>query len=140
MAKADPIKKNLMAIRAALEDAKALDIVALDVRKVSDFTDYMVVVTGTSTRHVVSVADKVVDTLRAQGVRAAGMEGHDAGEWVLIDFGGVVVHVMRQQARDFYGLEKLWGDGKAVDLEVKEKPARAPKKAKSAARKPARKR
>lgn len=140
MAKADPIKKNLMAIRAALEDAKALDIVALDVRKVSDFTDYMVVVTGTSTRHVVSVADKVVDTLRAQGVRAAGMEGHDAGEWVLIDFGGVVVHVMRQQARDFYGLEKLWGDGKAVDLEVKAKPARAPKKAKSAARKPARKR
>jgi ribosome-associated protein len=140
MAKADPIKKNLLAIHAALADAKALDVVVLDVRKVSDFTDYMVIVTGTSTRHVVSVAEKVVDTLRAQGVRAAGMEGHDAGEWVLIDFGGVVVHIMRQQARDFYGLEKLWGDGKPVDLAVKVKPVRAPKKAKSAARKPTRKR
>ena len=98
----------------ALEEAKARDIAVLDVRKVSDFTDYMVIATGTSNRHVQSTADRVVESLREHGVRPVGSEGQKIGDWVLIDFGDVVVHVMREQARDFYNLEKLWSDARQV--------------------------
>src|SRR5437868_2232022 len=99
----------------ALLDAKAQDITVLDVQDIAGFTDTMVIVSGTSTRHVQSVADKVVDKLRRHGVRAIGVEGEKIGEWVLIDFGAVVVNVMRPQTRDFYNLEKLWSDGKPVE-------------------------
>ena len=95
----------------ALEDAKALDIVLLDVRKLTDITDYMIVASGTSTRHVAGVADKLVDHMRALGRKPIGMEGKEIGEWVLIDFGDVVAHIMRPQTRDFYNLEKLWAQG-----------------------------
>jgi ribosome-associated protein len=101
-------------IEDALEDAKALDIVVLDVRKIAMFTDYMVIVTGTSTRHVAAVADKVVDRLREKGRRPVGVEGMGTSDWVLVDYGDVVLHVMRTQTRDFYQIEKLWGEGKRV--------------------------
>ncbi len=100
----------------ALVDAKAQDIAVLDVQQISGFTDTLMVVSGTSTRHVQSVADRVVDKLRERGVRVLGVEGQQTGEWVLIDFGAVVVNVMRPQTRDFYNLEKLWSDGKPLDL------------------------
>lgn len=92
----------------AIEDAKGLDIRVLDVRGISDITDYMIVASGTSGRHVSSVADKVVDMMREHKLRPLGVEGKDIGEWVLIDFGDVVAHVMRPQIREFYNLEKLW--------------------------------
>lgn len=96
---------------AALEDAKALDIVVLDVRKLTDIADYMVIASGTSTRHVSGAADRVVDSMRALGRKPLGVEGKDTGEWVLVDFGDVVAHIMRPQTRDFYNLEKLWAQG-----------------------------
>ena len=111
-----PKKKLYRLIVDALRDAKAKDIVVLDVRKVANFTDYMVVVSGTSTRHVQSTADKVIEKLRGHGQRALGVEGLDVGEWVLVDFGEAVVHVMRPQTRDFYNLEKLWSEGKRVKV------------------------
>jgi ribosome-associated protein len=98
----------------ALEDAKAQDITVLDVRKVAGFTDYMVIVTGTSNRHVVSLADKVIDNLRERDRRPVGVEGMQGGDWVLVDYGDVVVHVMRAPTRDFYQIEKLWSEGKRV--------------------------
>ncbi len=98
-------------ILAAIADAKGQDTKTLDVRGVTDFTDYMIVVSGTSSRHVQTVADKVRTHLRDLGVRPVGTEGEKTGDWVLIDFGDVVVHVMRPQVRDFYNLEKLWGEG-----------------------------
>jgi len=101
-------------ITDALADAKALDVTVLDVREVCDFTDAMVVASGTSTRHVQSVADRIIDALRKRGVRTLGVEGEKIGEWVLIDFGAVVVHVMRPQTRDFYNLEKLWSVGNSI--------------------------
>jgi ribosome-associated protein len=100
----------------ALDDAKARDIAVLDVRKVATFTDYMIIVTGTSNRHVVAAADIVIEHLRDHSRRPTGVEGMESGDWVLIDFGDVVVHVMRAQTRDFYGLEKLWGDGKRLKV------------------------
>lgn len=127
MPKATTARKTQSWIKHALEDAKARDITVLDVRKISDFTDYMVIATGTSNRHVQSTADKVVDTLRAHGVRAVGVEGGKTGDWVLIDFGDVVAHVMREEIRDFYNLEKLWSDAKRIEASPG-KPARTRKK------------
>jgi ribosome-associated protein len=102
-------KRKQQLVREALDDAKAQDVSVLDVRKIADFADYMIVASGTSSRHVASMADKVVDAMREHGVRAQGVEGKDTGEWVLIDFGDVIVHLMRPQTREFYALEKLWG-------------------------------
>jgi ribosome-associated protein len=95
----------------ALGDAKGQDIRVISVRGVTDFTDEMILVSGTSSRHVQTLADKVKSHLRDLGVRAVGAEGEAVGDWVLIDFGDIVVHVMRPQVRDFYNLEKLWGEG-----------------------------
>lgn len=111
-----PKKKLYRLIVDALHDAKAKDIVVLDVRKVSDFTDYMVIASGTSTRHVQSTADRVIEQLRGHGQRALGVEGLDVGEWVLVDLGEAVVHVMRPETRDFYNLEKLWSEAKPVKV------------------------
>jgi len=127
MPKATTAKKTQSWIQDALEDAKARDIAVLDVRKISDFTDYMVIATGTSNRHVQSTADKVVDALRTHGVRTVGVEGGKTGDWVLIDFGDVVAHVMREEIRDFYNLEKLWSDAKRIEAGAG-KPARTRKK------------
>lgn len=111
-AKKSPAKTKWQdSIVTALEDAKALDIVVLDVRKLTDIADYMIVASGSSTRHVAGVADKLVDRMRALGRKPIGMEGKEIGEWVLIDFGDVVAHIMRPQTRDFYNLEKLWAQG-----------------------------
>ena len=133
-------RKILQAIQDTLEDAKAKDIVMLDVSKISDFTDCMVVASGTSNRHVSSVADRVTDKLRELGLRPIGTEGHKTGDWVLVDFGDVVVHVMREQVRDFYNLEKLWSDAKGLEIKKPvetEKPKAPRKKAKSVKKKAA---
>ncbi len=98
----------LKTICAVLDQAKGLEITSLDVRKMTDIADYMVVASGTSTRHVCALADRLVDELRIRDVRPVGVEGREQGEWVLVDFGDVIVHVMLPQTRDFYNLEKLW--------------------------------
>ena len=135
MPKVAKAKKTQQWIQNALENAKTQNIAVLDVRKISDFTDYMVIATGPSNRHVQSSADKVVETLRGHGVRPVGIEGKQLGDWVLIDFGDVVVHIMREQTRDFYNLEKLWSDAKRVEpgkhKETAKKP-RATRKTKTA--------
>jgi len=97
-------------IREALEQAKAEEIVVLDVRLLTDITDYMIIASGTSTRHVASTGRKVDDLLRERGHKSQGLEGVEGGEWVLIDFGDVIVHVMHPKTRAFYALEKLWSE------------------------------
>ncbi|MBX3725600.1 MAG: ribosome silencing factor [Xanthomonadales bacterium] len=93
---------------AALEDLKAVDIKAIDVRGRTSVTDHIVVASGTSNRHVKSIADEVVRQLKAAGAALLGVEGEREGEWVLVDLGDVVVHVMLPRVREFYGLERLW--------------------------------
>jgi ribosome-associated protein len=92
----------------ALEDVKAKDIATLDVRKMTSVTDYMVVASGTSNRHVKALADAVADKSRAAGPRPVGVEGEEGSEWVLLDLQDVLVHVMLPRVREFYNLEKLW--------------------------------
>lgn len=95
----------------ALEDVKARDIVCLDVRDLTSVTDYMVVASGTSNRHVKALVDNVAEKASAAGHRPLGVEGEEGGEWVLLDLQDVLVHVMLPKVRAFYNLEKLWSLG-----------------------------
>ena len=97
----------------ALEDLKAFDIVRIDVRGQSDFTDFMVIANGRSKRQVSALAEHVVMKAKEAGEQPLGVEGLRGGEWVLVDLGEVIVHTMLPQARNHYQLEKLW----AVELE-----------------------
>ena len=100
---------NLLATaQQALEDLKAVDPVVLDVRELSAVMDWLVVASGTSSRHVKSLADNVMMKAKEQGVRPLGVEGERVGEWVLVDLADVVVHIMQPATREFYDLERLW--------------------------------
>lgn len=94
----------------ALEDMKGIDIKVLDVHKKSNVTDIMVIAAGNSTRQVKSLAGHVVEKAKAAGQQPLGVEGEQDSSWMLVDLGDVVVHVMLPETRDFYNLEKLWGD------------------------------
>ena len=92
----------------ALDDLKAVNTVTMDVGELTDVMDKLVIASGTSNRHVKALADNVSVEAKKQGVRPIGVEGNDSGEWVLVDFGDVVVHVMLPATRDLYDLERLW--------------------------------
>jgi ribosome-associated protein len=102
-----PIEKLLEAVHGAVEELKAKDIVEIDVRGKSSVTDFMVVASGTSSRHVKSIADEVVRFAKKLDVQPLGVEGETEAEWVLVDLGDVVVHVMLPRVREFYALERL---------------------------------
>lgn len=95
-------------IIAALEDVKGRDIVTLDVQNLTDVMDTLIVASGTSTRQVKALAEHVVECGKKAGFQPLGVEGKESAEWVLVDFGDVVVHVMTPATRAFYELEKLW--------------------------------
>ena len=93
---------------ATLEDHKALEITDIDVSELTNVTDHMIICSATSTRHANALAEKLIRTMRENGVRALGVEGEAEGEWILVDLGDIVVHIMLPAQRDFYDLEKLW--------------------------------
>ena len=95
-------------IIAALDELKAINIESMDVRHLTSITDIMIIASGKSNRQVRALADKVVESAKTFGVKPLGVEGHEHGEWVLVDLGDVIVHVMHPTTRDYYQLEKLW--------------------------------
>jgi ribosome-associated protein len=109
-----PVSKLRDVVLGALAELKAVDVKALDVRGLTDITDTMVVASGTSDRHVKSLADRVTQRCKEAGFRPYGIEGERDGEWVLLDLQDVVLHVMLPRVREFYALEKLWEGGAAA--------------------------
>lgn len=101
-------------IGTALDDGKAVDVRVLDVRRLTVITDFMIVASGRSARQVRALTDRVLEAARTAGAAVVGVEGANQGEWVLVDLGGVVVHLMQPDARDFYQLEKLWEERTAA--------------------------
>ncbi|REL30139.1 ribosome silencing factor [Thalassotalea euphylliae] len=93
-----------------IDDLKGRDIITLNIQDKASFADYMVVASGNSNRHVKSIAQNVAMECRAEGIEPLGIEGNDIGEWSLVDLGSVVVHVMTDEQRDKYQIEKLWQD------------------------------
>jgi len=106
-----PVPVLLANVHAALEELKAKDIVEIDVRGKSSVADYLVIASGTSTRHVKSSADEVVKFAKRLEVMPLGIECEREAEWVLVDLGDVIVHVMLPRVREFYALERLWTVG-----------------------------
>ncbi|MBL8298640.1 MAG: ribosome silencing factor [Rhodanobacteraceae bacterium] len=112
MAKASDVVERLrIEVHNALEGLKAKDITELDVRGKTSIADYIVVASGTSTRHVKSIADEVIKFAKKAGSPPLGVEGQREAEWVLVDLGDIIVHIMLPRVREFYGLERLWSVG-----------------------------
>ena len=105
------VESLLKTVHAALDELKAKDVVQIDVRGKSSVCDFMVIASGTSTRHVKSIADEVVRFAKKLDVMPLGVEGEREAEWVLVDLGDVVVHAMLPRVREFYALERLWTVG-----------------------------
>ena len=103
------------AVSAVLEK-KASQVVVLDLRHTPAFTDFFVLCSGQNSRQVKAIADSVEEALRAAGVRPAHIEGYDRADWVLMDFFTFIVHVFAPHTRDFYSLERLWGDAERIDM------------------------
>jgi ribosome-associated protein len=111
------------AVRAAL-DKKALDVVVLDLRHTPAFTDFFLLCSGQNTRQVQAIADAIEEALRAAKVRPAHIEGYARAEWVLMDFFTFIVHVFSPHTREFYSLERLWGDAERIEVTDEPPPAR----------------
>ena len=106
-------------VRTAVKAAgskKAVDIAVLDLREAATFTDFFVIMNGHSSRQNGALRDAVEADLKAEGLRPIGVEGAQHGEWILLDYGSFIVHVFSKPARDYYALEKLWGDAPRLDL------------------------
>jgi ribosome-associated protein len=101
---------------AAAQDKKVMDLLVLDLRKGSAFTDFFVIGTGGNVRQVQAIADAVEEALRKQGRKPALVEGYARGEWVLLDYFDFIVHIFQPSPREFYALERLWGDAERIEI------------------------
>jgi ribosome-associated protein len=121
------LRKKQRVVLEALEDVKGRDIVVFNTARMPSMFERVVIASGDSTRQVKALADRVQEKVRESGARVYGVEGEASGEWVLVDLGDVVVHIMHPTVRDFYNLEEVWG-GKTVRFQL-EKPKRRGKAA-----------
>lgn len=102
-------KKIIDIILNTLDDAKALDVIVFEVSKLTSISDYMIIASGRSNRQVNSIAEKVIEVAKENNLPPLGTEGKKEGEWVLVDLGDIIVHIMQPDTREYYQLEKLWG-------------------------------
>jgi ribosome-associated protein len=114
----DTVQRVREAVSAA-DDRKAVDLKVLHLQEVTDFTDYFLLCSGTSERQVQAIADAVQERLREARVRPLHVEGYNRAQWVLIDYGDLVVHIFQEEPRRFYSLERLWGDAPDVTAEFR---------------------
>lgn len=114
--KMDSRSKAILCAHEAVQ-FKALDLVLLDVTGVSSFADFFIICSGKSSRQVQGIADNIERSLKEQGVRPLGVEGRRDGQWILMDYGEVVIHIFYEPVRNFYDLESLWSEAKKVRLE-----------------------
>jgi ribosome-associated protein len=134
------IRAKQRAVVEALEDVKGRDIIVYNTARMPSMFERVVIASGDSNRQVKALADRVQDRIRELGSRVYGVEGEKAGEWVLVDLGDVVVHIMHPTVREFYNLEEIWG-GKTVRLASQAKPSKKKKKkARAKAKRPRRSR
>jgi ribosome-associated protein len=110
------IPAEIKVVLAAAADKKAADVMLLDLRKASAFTDFFVICTGTNIRQVQAIADGITEALREKGVKPALTEGYAGGQWILIDYFDFIVHIFSPSTREYYGLERLWGDAKKIEV------------------------
>ena len=113
------IKKTIDVILKVLEDAKALDVIVFEVSKLTSISDYMIIASGRSSRQINSMAEKVVEAAKENGLKPLGTEGKTEGDWVLVDLGDIIVHIMHPDTREYYQLEKLWS-AETIDAEQAE--------------------
>jgi len=111
-----PSDELVKIICRAAQDKKAENLIALDVRGISSFADYFVIMSGTSTRHVQGLADSVDREIGSKRMMAGNTEGLSEGHWVLLDYSDIIVHIFHSEARDYYDLEGLWHDAVRMDL------------------------
>jgi ribosome-associated protein len=104
-----------LAIRAA-EDKKAVDMAVLDLRKAAGFTDYFVICSGTNPRQIRAIADAITEALAGEGAKPAHVEGYERSEWILLDYFDFIVHIFAPETRQFYGLERLWGNAERIEV------------------------
>ena len=109
-------RHKALVLAGQLVAKKGIDVQVFDLHELSSFTDFFVIATGTSTRHVRTLADVTVQGARQEGERTLGVEGDPPGRWILVDLGDVIVHLFEEDARDFYGLERLWGEAETLAL------------------------
>jgi ribosome-associated protein len=110
------MKDALRIALKAVQDKKALDVLVLDVSGIASFADFFLICSGDSSRQIQAIADSVLEELGKKGIRCAHMEGYRNAEWVLLDYIDLVVHVFSKRARAYYDLERLWVDGKKLDV------------------------
>ena len=113
----DSKTKSLLCVKAAVEK-KALDPVLLELKEITSFTDYFLLLSGKSDRQVQAIAQGIEEALKQNGIRPLGQEGTVEGKWILMDYGDVVVHIFLESVRQFYDLEGLWGDTPRIDLQA----------------------
>ena len=107
---------NVKTAAAAAADKKAIDLMVLKLIGITSFADYFVICSGTSTRQVQAIANEIEDRLRSEKVRPLNIEGYQNAEWILLDYGSMIVHVFSEKSRQFYDLERLWGDAEKIEV------------------------
>jgi ribosome-associated protein len=109
-------EEKLATIEEAVLSLRAAAPVVLDMRELTVITDYFLICHGTSTTHIRAIADRVIERMEAQRVRTSGLEGYSGSQWILLDYGDVVVHIFSEEQREFYALDRLWSDAPRTEL------------------------